>query len=580
MYDRHRKADNSATLERPETPPKPSSSVPYLRDPDFIKRAELTDEIDTKLSAPSSWIALVGFGGVGKSQLAIEYCHRLRQQSPETWVLWLHSSNSTRFGQSVQDVADQLKLFGRNNANADILQLLKIWLRDSSKGRWLIVLDNVDDADFLLDPVVVAGGAQARRRRIDCIPVCDHGSVLITTRSKIEALKLVYDSNMIDVLPMDQGDAEALLEKKFGKLGSQAEKRQLITALDRIPLALTQAAAFIKKRAPRCSVQQYCEEMERSRTSRTSLLRQGLHLPSRDVEANNSVLLTWQISFEHVYRTRRTAAELLSLMSFYDRLAIPEILLYGHVDNEEAESSYSKHDFEEDIATLSSFSFVSITANNDSWEMHRLVQDATQVWLEDQGRLGKFLGRSVHNLYRSFPRGSYENWSRCRILFPHIKCAAEQKPAHWAVLSEWASVMCDSAWYALQQGNFVDALAMAESSTEIRLEQLGVEHPDTLSSMNNLASTYRNQGRWKEAEQLDAKVVETRSAVLGAEHPDTLTSMNNLASTYYDQNRWTESEELQLQVVDGCKKSLGPQHPYTLSAVSNLAYIQRKRKPQ
>jgi tetratricopeptide (TPR) repeat protein len=50
--------------------------------------------------------------------------------------------------------------------------------------------------------------------------------------------------------------------------------------------------------------------------------------------------------------------------------------------------------------------------------------------------------------------------------------------------------------------------------------------------MANLASTYSNQGRWKEAEELEVQVMETRKRVLGQKHPDTLTSMANLASTY------------------------------------------------
>jgi DNA repair protein RadC len=49
---------------------------------------------------------------------------------------------------------------------------------------------------------------------------------------------------------------------------------------------------------------------------------------------------------------------------------------------------------------------------------------------------------------------------------------------------------------------------------------LGQEHPSTLTSMNNLASTYQNQGRWKEAEDLEVLVMETRKRVLGQEHPD------------------------------------------------------------
>ena len=77
-----------------------------------------------------------------------------------------------------------------------------------------------------------------------------------------------------------------------------------------------------------------------------------------------------------------------------------------------------------------------------------------------------------------------------------------------------------------------------------------MEHPDTLTSIANLASTYRNQGRWKEAEALAIQVMETRKRVLGAEHPDTLTSIANLASTYRNQRRWKEAEALDIQVME------------------------------
>ena len=62
-------------------------------------------------------------------------------------------------------------------------------------------------------------------------------------------------------------------------------------------------------------------------------------------------------------------------------------------------------------------------------------------------------------------------------------------------------------------------------------KKLGADHPATLTSMGNLASTYRNQGRWDAAEELDVQVMEMSKKKLGADHPDTLTSMANLAST-------------------------------------------------
>ena len=223
-----------------------------------------------------------------------------------------------------------------------------------------MVLDNADDASVLLEPLATPGeAAQTSQRRIDYIPSCDQGSVLITTRSKSEALKLVYNSEMVDVLPMSEDEAEALFVKKLGH--SSAEDRLFVRALDRIPLAIAQAAAYIRERGPRCTVQQYREEMERSRASRTSLLRRHVPLPNRDREASNAVMLTWQISFEHIYMSRRSAAELLSLMSFCDRLAIPEKLI--RTDINDTDSPATPSTFEEDIVILRSFSLVSETAD-------------------------------------------------------------------------------------------------------------------------------------------------------------------------------------------------------------------------
>ncbi|KAJ6145552.1 hypothetical protein N7470_009447 [Penicillium chermesinum] len=98
--------------ERPETPPNPLSTVPFARDPDFVSRSTLLHQIREKSSVPGSKIALVGLGGVGKSQLAIEYSYQIRSESPATWIFWVHASNEGRFEQSFRDIADRLKILG------------------------------------------------------------------------------------------------------------------------------------------------------------------------------------------------------------------------------------------------------------------------------------------------------------------------------------------------------------------------------------------------------------------------------------------------------------------------------------
>ncbi|KAJ4347684.1 hypothetical protein N0V85_009748, partial [Neurospora sp. IMI 360204] len=107
---------------------------------------------------------------------------------------------------------------------------------------------------------------------------------------------------------------------------------------------------------------------------------------------------------------------------------------------------------------------------------------------------------------------------------------------------------------------------------ETRKAKLGADHPDTLTSMANLASTLWKQGRWDEAEKLDMQVMETFKTKLGADHPDTLTSMANLASTYRNQGRWEEAEKLFVQVMETSKAKLGADHPDTLTSMANLAF--------
>ncbi|KAL5041390.1 hypothetical protein BDW71DRAFT_191978, partial [Aspergillus fruticulosus] len=111
------------------------------------------------------------------------------------------------------------------------------------------------------------------------------------------------------------------------------------------------------------------------------------------------------------------------------------------------------------------------------------------------------------------------------------------------------------------QGRWNEAEKLEVEVLETRKAVLGAKHPDTLTSMANLASTYRKQGRWNEAEKLEVEVLETRKAVLGAEHPSTLTSMANLAYTWKSQSRLTDA----LTLIEVCcqlrNKVLGPDHP-------------------
>jgi hypothetical protein len=122
---------------------------------------------------------------------------------------------------------------------------------------------------------------------------------------------------------MDMDDALALLEKKLSPAALGDEAVELVHALDSMPLALTQAAAFIRQRSPRMSVARYVNEVRRSDQDRVRLLKKDVGDSRRDGQASNSIIATWQISFEHLRKHMPMAAHLLSLMSMFDRQGIP-----------------------------------------------------------------------------------------------------------------------------------------------------------------------------------------------------------------------------------------------------------------
>ncbi|KAJ5917562.1 hypothetical protein N7466_011116 [Penicillium verhagenii] len=616
--------------ERPETPPTPLSTVPFRRDPDFVSRDILLEQIHEKISIPGSRIALVGIGGVGKSQLGIEYSYRVRSESPATWVFWVYASNAARFEQSFRDIADRAKIIGRHDPTVNIYQLVESWLQNDKSRKWLLILDNIDDDGFLRQPsamcqeTLTVGQTNASKKPLlEFLPRSPNGSIIITSRSQEVALKIFDHLDIIKVEPMNKAEALELLQRKLRLPAETPDMANLLEELEFMPLAIIQAAGYIKS----------------DRNATKLLAYEAGHL-YRDWEAKNSILVTWQISFDHVRRMKPSAADLLSLMSFFDRQGVSENLLrvQGEIRNDDSSSeimleysdertdsasasetgrdfgdqrpsatnllslmsfsdrqresgdllrvqdfsvdedtdspceSETNHDFEDDITVLRDFSFVSINKDSTEFTMHRLVQLTVHVWLKANSQLERWKEQFIMVLWQRFPTGEYENWARCQSLFPHVKSAMSQRPKSQESLVQWATLLYRGAWYAQESGNFVESRDMASKSRKQRALIFGSEGEQTLKSTAMLAGAYRLEGGWEEAEQLFVQVMQTRKAKLGADHPDTLTSMANLASTYRSQGRWEEAEQLFLQVMETRKTKLGADHPVKLGSMNNLAY--------
>lgn len=348
-------------------------------------------------------------------------------------MLWIHASNAARFEASVRDVAEKLKLRGRKDPTENVFRLLHNWLFDKENGIWVVVLDNVDDLNLLPEYQNAGAGSQGSEAMAASpmlsrlFPVCDHGSVLITSRSKAITRKLVEDRDIVVVQPMLPKFAEILLLLKL-RTKVPLESRdsecppKLVEAVGCMPLAITQAAAYIKRREPRCTLQQYLTKLRQSKSN--PLKRDDENL-RRDSKATNSIFLTWQISFGHIEETRPSAAHLLSVLSFFDRQAIPSRLCQRKRKDEDLKqllglpvifiitgsdtengsvSSESDDGLEDDITLLRDYYFISMAADGSAFEMHRLVQRALQEYLRELGQLEQGREAFVELLALSYPR--------------------------------------------------------------------------------------------------------------------------------------------------------------------------------
>jgi hypothetical protein len=294
--------------------------------------------------------------------------------------------------------------------------------------------------------------------------------------------------------------------------------------------------------------------------------------------------------FDHIHAERRSAADLLSLMSFFDPGGIPRLILQPDGlpksqsnsqavarnrddDNEVENTEILGAAFEEDMAMLLHFDLVEQNDQENIFIMQGLLQSSIRNWLDAKGELEYVKRQYIARMAKTFPIAEFANWEECRKLFAHVLTVEANPPQDNVSLNLWASLLHNGAWYAFTQGYYVEAVRVAETAIATRQKVLGVRHPETLSSMSSLALTYRNQGRWEEADVLGKRVIEMRIAVLGEQHPNTLNSMNNLAPMYQQRGRWQEAEELLKQVIGMMKKVHGEQHPHTLSSNNNLALI-------
>jgi tetratricopeptide (TPR) repeat protein len=492
----------------------------------------------------------------------------------------------------------------------DVPRVVEKWLRNESSGRWLLIVDNVDNEDVIFEKREGEEDGTIALDLVSCLPKVEHGSILFTTRYKKIALKLTKD--LIEIDEMTEEEAVQLLKKNLTNEDFNSKNvKLLLEELCYIPLAISHAAAFMRVNSQ--PISEYLDMFKSSDEERIGLLGesfQQLSISSPDIP--KQVLATWSISFDYVKNDGTTgplASELLSVMSFMDRQEIPKSLLTSFRPN------VLKFQYAKAFGTLKATSLISEN-DQETFSMHRLVQLSMRCWLKQQNKDRLFAEQAVALLANNFPDGSFKTWKTCSALVVHAESAlALSAELSTADVEARARLLSNVATFQSNRGEYLNAEAKFGEVLKLKTEQLGAEdletlraadalalvmrhqakyiaaedlarqtlskkekllgkeHAETLSSSHIVATILGDRGMHKLAEDQNRKILEARRPLLGPDHPDTLKSGSNLSLSLWELGRFEEAEELARSVLDARAKTLGWEHPDTLEIAGTLGFI-------
>ena len=498
--------------------------------------------------------AISGLGGIGKTQTAIEYAHRHRDQYDA--VFWITAATDLDLKTGYREVAELLRLPHDASEPSSVLAAVKRWLEGAHGHCWLLVFDNADDPPVLTP--YLPGQAPG-------------GHIIITSRVTRLDLLGIRSPLFIDKLPIEDS-ARFLLDRADRAPGENLERqaaRELAQELDGLPLALEQAAAYVATMGAT-----YGQYLEGYRTRKLGLLER---LGPVTGAYPATVAKTWLINFEQVEAASEAAADMLRLSAMLDPNEIPfELLTTGATELgqrlREAINPSEPLSVNEVLEPLARFSLIGIDADNRTFSIHRLVQEVVK---DAMGREGQRLWaiRAVRAMDAAFPYVKFENWSLCERLAGQALQGSKSIREFSIQTEDAGRLLNQAAFYLHSLGQLTLAEPLYQQALEIRRQVFGECHPDVATSLNNLAVLYRSIGRFQEAVLLYRKSLEVYCRLPREHFDDFIATINNLALLYDLMGQYDEAEPLFHQAKDLCCQVLGDDGPAFAGIINNLGML-------
>ena len=549
----HEKTAVQKLLEIVQKPYKPRSvkrpqidNIPYLRNPNFTGRKEQFKAIENSLNKVSNFTvtAIVGLGGIGKTELVIEYIFRYSCNYNLIW--WLRSEGMITLSIDYENLAHELNLPEKNEPNQKIIiQAVKRWLENNDG--WLLIFDNAMELNKIRA----------------YLPQKIRGHILITSRNPAWS----GVANVIELKEWARPESIQFLLKR-ARQNNGADANKVANVMGDLPLALEQASAYIE--AKQMTFASYEKLFLKERKA---LLNRG----ETSTEYSDIVATTWEISFRELKRNSEISVTFLNLCAFLASDPIPLDEVFENTKRVPLKlkgAFANKVDFKDMYSPLIYYSLVRI--DDDHLSIHPLVQAVIQdnMSKQEQQLSAEAALALVTDL---FPEDSGEvcYWSQCQIWLSHAYKTTSYAEHHKIEWSEIGSLYNRMGIYLHGRAVYSEAETLFRHALKIDDVILGARHPNFATLLNNLAVVLKDKGRYSEAKVLLYRAMKIKDLQKNKENSDLTTELNNLGVLLMDLGRYPEAEALLRRALKIRETRFGSKHPKVATSLNDLALILR-----